>query len=229
MLRSFDYAAWAAATSLDRARRRLRRGGALARRELARRRARPPFSAPIAKPSPTARAIRRTRARPRACSTSSCSRRRSTRSATKRPTGRIGLRIPLKGVTSLLELEATAMARPRLEAGRSARSAPRSRRWSAATTAIRSRCSACTSAGRRARGAHLPAARRPGLADRGGDRPLGGRDVAPSTPTACSSPTLPDRKAALPLPPAPRDRPGDQSRSATPTASRRSSASSTST
>ena len=64
-------------------------------------------SPPIARPSATARAIRRTPPRRSACSTSSCSRRRSTRSATKPPTARHWVRIPLKGVTSLLELEAT--------------------------------------------------------------------------------------------------------------------------
>ena len=53
------------------------------------------------------------------------------------------VRIPLKGVTSLLELEATDDER-RLEPAPTRSTRPRSRRWSAATTATRSRCSACT-------------------------------------------------------------------------------------
>ena len=64
---------------------------------------------------------------------------------------------------------------------------PRSRRWSAAITAIRSACSASMTPADGAGRPHLPAAGRPGLADRSANPADATASCRASTPMACSS------------------------------------------
>ena len=99
MLRSFDYAAWSAVLIAGRVRPEQHAGGARPRASVGGRRPRRPSSRPTV---PRSRAASSYPEDPRrgapACSISSCWRRRSTRSATRRPTDRAGCDTASRGV-----------------------------------------------------------------------------------------------------------------------------------